>query len=432
MVSPVKRLLLVAYYFPPAAGGGVARALSFARYLPLHGWQVTVVCADPESAPLTDPSRELRLPEGVEVIRVSMPRALALGRRAVLGEGAARSSGLYRWARGWSSWALVPDSFVPWRAAAARAVLDRMMQGDVTALLTTSPPDTVHLVGLSARSAIDVPWIADFRDPWVGLTYKRPPTPWHAARQRQLRASILRNADWLLATTRASAELLRSLVGPARASRVRLVANGWEADVPDRGSGEPPSKGPLRIVYTGTLWDVPATRACLEGLSRALAQARGAALELQLVGPHESAERRLAERLGLSSVVRFHGQVPYEDSRRRQRDADVLLLLQVHGAGYEVAVPGKLYEYLASNKPILAFLPDGEAADLVRAAGGWVVAPGDAESARSAFERLLRGERPGGASPERSTLIDSHRRDSIAAGLARLLDEALAAKAENR
>src|SRR5262249_1107395 len=131
---------------------------------------------------------------------------------------------------------------------------------------------------------------------------------------------------------------------------------------------------------------------------------------------------------GLSRVVHFLGQVPYVDSRRRQAEADVLLLLQVHGPGYEMAIPGKLYEYLASDRPILAFLPEGEAADLVRSAGGWVGAPGDPVAAHDAFVRLRAGDRPAGPSPERSALAEAHRRDVIAGRLAALLDEVVAEK----
>ena len=111
MVPRVKRLLLVSYFFPPAAGGGVARALSFARHLPRHGWQVSVICADPAAAPLRDASRDARLPEGTEVLPVAMPPGWARGRRAVAGEGSgARPGVLYRAARALAAWGLVPDS----------------------------------------------------------------------------------------------------------------------------------------------------------------------------------------------------------------------------------------------------------------------------------------------------------------------------------
>ena len=150
-----------------------------------------------------------------------------------------------------------------------------------------------------------------------------------------------------------------------------------------------------------------------------------ARLALDIIGPHESGEKELTERLGISNEVRFHGQVSYQESRKHQREADVLLLLQVHGAGYDVAVPGKLYEYLASGRPILAFLKAGEAADLVRRSGGWVVDPEDMAAAQAAFTRLLSGERPAAVSEERTKLAGMYRRDRIAEHLSDVLSALL-------
>jgi glycosyltransferase involved in cell wall biosynthesis len=417
----VKRLLLVCYYYPPAAGGGVARPLSFARYLPALGWQVTVLCADHGSAPLADTSRALALPQGVEVIRVPMPESAARGRRAVIGSQPGRPSGLYRAARGVSSWIWVPDSFYPWAPIATMYAKERLERGGVNAILTTSPPDTVHLVGLGLTTRL--PWVVDFRDPWIGLTYKRPPTPIHAWRQRKLRDAVLRRADLVLATTQASAAHL-SKVAPS-GKRITVLPNGWDPDFTERadaGRAGGHSRR-LRLVYTGTLWDVPAARSFFAGLARALGSAQMRAVEVDIVGPYETEEKNLVHKLGLGDVVRFVGQVGYEESRRRQLEADVLLVLQIHGPGYDLAIPGKLYEYIASQRPILAFLPRGEGADLVTRAGGWVVAPDDAPGTEQALARLLRGERPGGESSARQMLTYEHRRDRIAERLAHLLNE---------
>jgi glycosyltransferase involved in cell wall biosynthesis len=171
------------------------------------------------------------------------------------------------------------------------------------------------------------------------------------------------------------------------------------------------------------LWDVPVAKSFFAALARALVEANTRALEVDIVGPYESAERDLVQKLGLGDIVRFVGQVGYEESRRRQEEADVLLLLQVHGPGYHLAIPGKLYEYLASSRPVLAFLPPGEGADLVARVGGWVVSQEDERGIESALVRLLRGERPQGESPARQMLAYEYRRDKIAAQLAQLLNE---------
>ena len=425
----VRHLLLVCYYFPPAAGGGVARALSFAKHLPKHGWRVSVVCADPDAAPLRDASRAAALGADLNVRRVTGSRLLSRGRQAVVGGGSTRPTGLYRLVRGFTSWFLLPDSFAPWRKPAAEAILARLGEERFDAILSSSPPDTVHLAALDAVRRHPIPWVADFRDPWVGLSYKRPPTPWHKARQRTLRQQVLDQADLLLSATETQVERLRFLLPAGASQRVQHLPNGWEDDVPL--SAAPERSGPLRIAYTGTLWDVQSTRTCLVGLHRALRgldakAAEAHPVELEIVGPHESDEERLVARLGLGGVVRFAGQIPYAEARARQREADVLLLLRVHGPGYEVAVPGKFFEYLATGRPVLAFLGPGEAADLVRESGGWVVDPDDESGAAKAFTRLLRGERPEGDPAARRQMADRYRRDRIAQQLAGHLDRLVA------
>jgi glycosyltransferase involved in cell wall biosynthesis len=230
----------------------------------------------------------------------------------------------------------------------------------------------------------------------------------------------------ILATTGALADQLRGLLPANSATPVHHLPNGWEDDAPPVPVPSPTGDDLLEIIYTGTLWDVPGARTCLTGLVRAMRDPARAAnhsgIRVRIVGPHESAEVELVRSLGLTGVVSFEGQVPYAESRARQLQADVLLLLQVHGEGFEVAIPGKLYEYVASGRPILAFLGPGEAADLVRQSGGWVVDPDDTDGAARSFTRLMTGERPGGESGPRQALADSFRRERIAGRLSELLD----------
>jgi glycosyltransferase involved in cell wall biosynthesis len=410
----------------------VARALSFARHLPAHGWKVTVVAADPASAPLRDESRADALPPEVEVHRVATPALFTRGRQAVIGPGSTRPTGLYRWAREMASWVLIPDSFAPWRKGAAAEAERLLAAGDFDAVLTTSPPDTVHLVGLDAVIDRSIPWVVDFRDPWIGISYKRPPTAWHASRQKNMRRSVLERADMILATTERLVESLRSLLPEGHKTLVHHLPNGWEDDVDPAEHRAQLDDGLLEIVYTGTLWDVPATRTCFTGLAHALGARDGGdgqtRLRVRIVGPHESREVGEVRQLGLGKIVQFDGQVPYAEARAAQSAADVLLLLQVHGEGFDVAVPGKLYEYVASAKPILAFLAAGEAADLVRESGGWVVDPDDVVGAAEAFASLLAGERPGGDSHTRRALADGYRRDRLVGRLAGFLDTLISGK----
>src|SRR5262249_56856336 len=139
----------------------------------------------------------------------------------------------------------------------------------------------------------------------------------------------------------------------------------------------------------------------VDGVGRLLAEAptARATLRVELLGPYDRDAAARARALGLDGVVRFTGMRPHAETRAAQRAADLLLLWRPHGPGFRTMVPGKLYEYLASGRPVLALLEEGdEAADLVRRAGGQVIAPGAAE----ALERAAREPPPRWRAGERA------------------------------
>ena len=148
-------------------------------------------------------------------------------------------------------------------------------------------------------------------------------------------------------------------------------------------------------------------------------------LRVTLAGPHESEYPGRAAALGLGDVVRFPGAIEHAAARALQRSADLLLLWRPRGTGYRTMVPGKLYEYLDSGRPLLAVLPAGdEAAALVESAGGTRVAPGDAPALALALERAFAAWRDGGRSPDdRPAWLEGHTRARLAARLATTLDD---------
>ena len=192
-----RRLLILCHFFPPLGGGGVHRVLGFTRYLPDHGWDCTVVCADRGDYWVTDESLLSEVRPGTEVSRVAGGSALSAWLRWRSHDQGRRSGSLFAGLRSLSDWWLLPDSYAGWakRAAARGRFLFDSRRGGATeyfdALLSSSPPDSVHLGALDLKRRFGTPWVADFRDPWIGLNFREPKTRWHRARQRRLEASVL-------------------------------------------------------------------------------------------------------------------------------------------------------------------------------------------------------------------------------------------------
>jgi glycosyltransferase involved in cell wall biosynthesis len=430
-----RRVLLLCYFYPPLAGGGVHRILGFTRWLPEHGWDCTVVCAGPEDYWVRDETLEGRIPPQTEVIRVPGGSALSAwlrlkrGRAGAAGAGAAaagRRSGLvFDGLRALSDWMLLPDSYVGWARRARSAAAARLARGDVSVVLSSSPPDSVHLAALPLARRFGLPWVVDFRDPWIGLHFRRPPSAWHASRQRGLERRVLSGADLVLAASRTHAEDLEADAA-ARPRRVVHLPNGYE---PEAG-GTAPARDPdhFTLVFTGTISLMPDAEVLLEALHQLLARRPEARrrIRARLAGPYDTGYEDRALALGLKGIVEFTGPVAHARSRELQRAADLLLLWKPRG--YRTMVPGKTYEYLDAGRPLLALLEPGDEAErLVRRAGGTCLLPGDREGLAAEIERRYLAWKEGGAAtaqaaPGRPDWLREHTRSDLSARLATLLD----------
>lgn len=415
-----RRLLAIAYFFPPLAGGGVHRVLSFARHLPARGWDVTVVCAGEEDYWVRDESLLARVPAATEVIRVAGGSALASWLKLGGGRGR-RRGGTFAGLRRLSDWWLLPDSYAGWARRAGVAAARRLERGGVDALLTTSPPDSVHLAAPELARRFRVPWVADFRDPWIALRFREPPTAWHRARHEAMERRVLSGADLVLAASRTHRD---EIAAGGVARRAEHLPNGFEPDPP--ATPVAPDPDHFRIAFTGTLSLMDDAGTLLEAVHDVLARNGEARRRLRadLAGPYDLDYEDRALALGLTGIARFAGPVAHAGSRALQRAADVLLLWKPRGAGYRTMVPGKLYEYLDAGRPVVAMLPErDEAADLVRRAGGVVLPPGDrAALARELETRYMAWKERGRAPDDRPAWLDEHARPHLAGRLAGLLE----------
>jgi glycosyltransferase involved in cell wall biosynthesis len=375
------KALLVTLYFPPAGGGGVQRALKLAQYLPALGIETHVLAPQDPKWVHRDP--ELRVPTQAWVHRVRYvgPRARKPAEELRGSQGLERA--LVQ-AQVTARRLLVPDASVTWNLTAIPAAIRIVRREGIDAVITTSPPGSLHFVGAAVQKATGARWLADVRDPLVAHQHRRSDTTAARARQaanERLARLVARRADAVSCVSEAIAEEVRGL---EPRGVVRTIPNGCDFD--DFAGLEYHRADRFRITHTGSFFGKRDPRPFLQALRDS-----GLDVVARFVGDFRSSDREWAESLRLGDRLQLVDYAPHGEALRLQRDSEALLLLVPEAGGRGRGVlSGKVFEYLAAGRPILAVVPpDGAAAELVRETGAGVVAePDDVDAIRRALETL--------------------------------------------
>lgn len=375
------KVLLVTLYFPPAGGGGVQRPLKLAQYLPALGIETHVLAPDDPKWVHRDP--DLRVPTQAWIHRVRYlgPKARKPTEELAALDGLSRA---LLQAQITARRLLLPDASVTWNLTAIPAAIRIVRQEGIDAVLTTSPPGSIHLVGAAVKQATGARWLADLRDPLVANQHRRADTAATRARQaanEQLARLVARRADAISCVSEAIAEEVRGL---EPRGMVRTIPNGCDFD--DFAGLEYRPAPRFRITHAGSFFGKRDPRPFLQALKDS-----GVDAVARFVGDFRSSDREWAESHRLGDRLELIPYAPRAESLRLQRDSEALLLLvpDADGRGKGV-LSGKVFEYLAAGRPILAVVPpDGAAAELIRETGaGVVVAPDDIGGIGEALQEL--------------------------------------------
>lgn len=311
--SSLRRVLFICRYFPPRWNIGAVRSWGVAKYLPRFGWETVV---------LTPPLAQGHWPEGVRVVEAD-----------------------------WYSLRYRVRRLLGCPLPLPRSVLETLVSRErIEALLSTSTPMMAHRVGFALRNALGIPWVADLRDLWSQNPFSRQGAfgKW---RERREELRILGGSDALVTVTAPGASQLAGL----HRRPVWHIANGFDPDT-CRPEGTP-SDPKFTLVYTGSLYP---GRQSFAPLLDALATLRregvvtSDSVRLRIFSTPTEALRARIRAVGVEDLVVLEGVVPREEALEAQRRAAVLVLLNWGGSDAEGIMSGKIFEYLAARRPILA------------------------------------------------------------------------------
>lgn len=359
----MKKALIICYYWPPAGGPGVQRWLKFVKYLREFDIEPVVYIPENPHYPIEDESLVAEIPNGISVIkkRIFEPYGIA----ATFSKSNTRqfSSGIIKTETKQSVLQrfmlfirgnfFIPDARKFWINPSVKYLLNYLKANPVDCIITTGPPHSLHLIGYKLKRKTGLPWLADFRDPWTEIGYQKKLklTRFAQKKHQRLEEMVLNDADHILVTSFATQSLLE-----AKTSKpVSCITNGFDEEaLPDVALDKK-----FSIAHIGSLLEDRNPKVLWEVLSELKAEIPGfeSDLEIHLAGRISAAVIESINAEGLKNQFVFHDYIAHQEALRMQRRSQILLLIEIDSLETQLIIPGKLFEYLAAKRPIIAIGP---------------------------------------------------------------------------
>lgn len=372
-----KKVLIITYYWPPSGGSGVQRWLKFVKYLPQYGYTPYVFTPENPSFELKDESLLKDVPSEAEVIHFPIwePYGLLPKKKSSAAEkssqsdnvgNAGKNSFLMKIAKWVRANLIIPDPRVFWVRSSVQFLNDFIADNDISTIITTGPPHSIHLIGLGLKKkSPGIKWIADFRDPWSewGFLDSLGVSPLSRRIHKYLEKRVFRFADTLLTITPFYQRQFSALSNKP----VKLITNGFDED--DFAAVNPQRTNKFVIRHVGIVNEKCDPRSFIQAVET-LMQRSPAFKEnviIDFVGDVNSGFKSFVkERSSVSDVTSFTAPLPHSALLKLYNETSLLLLVL---AGYKDAegyMPGKLFEYAATGLPVLGIGPEqGDAARMM-------------------------------------------------------------------
>ncbi len=372
----MKKVLIITYYWPPSGGGGVQRWVKFVKYLKEFSIDPIVLTVDPEFASyaIFDESLKNELPKDIKVFTAKSLEPFNFYKKFVSKkeipfagfvneDDSSITQKISRFIRGNF---FIPDARVGWNSYAYKKAVRLIDEFNIETVITSSPPHSTQLIGLKLKKNLNIHWIADLRDPWTDIYYYSRMYHSSIAKKIDKRKEfvVLNNADKIIVVSSSIKELFASKVKSSKREKITIISNGYDSD-DFKLLGEIDDDHFI-ITYTGILADNYNIDGFLKAVILLVDRFGKSSIKLQFVGRVSKKYHKIIEGSVLKSICNFKGHVAHQESISYLKNANALFLAIPDEAQNDGILTGKLFEYLAARKPIIAVGPVlGDAAAII-------------------------------------------------------------------
>ncbi|WP_283640857.1 glycosyl transferase family 1 [Mesonia mobilis] len=359
----MQKVLIITYYWPPAGGPGVQRWLKFVKYL--RDFEVEPIVYVPENPhyPIIDKSFEAEVPSGITIVKQPIKEPYQLAGIFSKKESKNISSGIIKdekqqgylqkmmlWVRGNL---FIPDARMLWVKPSVKFLSTYLKENNIETIITTGPPHSLHLIGKQLKENLKLNWIADFRDPWTKIGYHQKLKLTKASQQKHLRLEreVLETADHILTTSFTTKKDFSKITKKP----ISVITNGFDDDEVE----EVVLAEKFRLSHIGSLLSERNPLELWKALQELVSEKEDFAKDFELVLAGKVSESVVAsiKEYQLGNYLIEKGYLSHEETLIQQRKAQILLLIEIDKEETQGIIPGKFFEYVKANRPILAMGP---------------------------------------------------------------------------
>lgn len=374
----MKRALIITYYWPPSGGAGVQRWLKFVKYMRKYGWEPVVYTPLNPEMPVVDESLNKDIPEGITILKTKITEPYNFykffsGRKENINTGFLSETENKGWKEKLSVWirgnCFIPDARKFWIKPSVKFLSHWLEKNKVDVIISSGPPHSMHLIALGLKEKTGLPWLTDFRDPWTNIDYYRDLMLTKASdrKHHELEKTVLQKADAVVSVGKTMSDEFAAIAKNNAKDKFYIINNGYdEYDLPNEKIEL--SKN-FTLIHAGTLVRTRNPVSLWKALKEMIAENPSFAgdLEIMLAGKADISVNESLKNFGLEKFVTRKGYISHDDAVKFLNTSQILLLVLNDTPNAKGILTGKLFEYLASRRPILAIGPeDGDAAEIIR------------------------------------------------------------------